>query len=63
MDWSVRKMSGLCGARLEGVALNDMTSAQFQTLRDALFAHGVVCLPNQSLDPHGHLALAKRFCC
>lgn len=61
MGWEIRKLSGHCGARLTGASLSDLSDADFETLRDALFAHGVVTMPDQDLSPDAHLALAERF--
>ena len=59
--WGIRKLTGNVGARLTGVDLNSLDNAAFGALRKALFAHGVVVLPDQHLTPEGHIALAERF--
>jgi len=61
MTWQIRKLTGHCGARLTGLDLNALDDADFDALRDALFAHGVVVMPAQTLTPEGHIALAERF--
>lgn len=61
MTWTIEKLTGQCGARLRGVDLNTVTDADFEALQSALFSHGVVVLPDQSLTELGHIALAERF--
>ena len=57
--WTVTKLAGHCGARLTGASLQDLDDATLDGVRAALFAHGVVCLPDQHLSPQAHLALAQ----
>ncbi|GAB5438896.1 TauD/TfdA dioxygenase family protein [Falsiruegeria mediterranea] len=58
---SVRPIAGHVGAEIEGLSLNTLDDAGFATVRDALFAHGVVFFRDQDLSHEGHIALAERF--
>jgi len=57
----LRKLSGAVGAELNGLDLNRLAEGAFDALRDALFAHGMVVIRDQSLTPDAHIALAERF--
>lgn len=59
--WQIEKISGHVGARLTGVNLSKASQTQLDAVRDALFAHGVVILPEQFLTPEAHIALAETF--
>ena len=61
MEWVTEKLTGHVGAILTGQQLNSLTDAGFNGLRNALFEHGVVVMPDQYLDPEAHIDLAKRF--
>jgi taurine dioxygenase len=61
MGWQISKMSGHLGAHMTGVSLKDAAVRDLDTLRDALFAHGVVVLPAQHLEPDDHVKLAEHF--
>jgi len=61
MGWPGETVTGHCGARLTGVDRNTLGDDDFDALKAALFAYGVVTLPDQSLTPEGHIALAERF--
>ncbi|MEL7097902.1 MAG: TauD/TfdA family dioxygenase [Pseudomonadota bacterium] len=61
MVWTVRKLTGYCGAELTGARLDGADTAVLDAARDALFAHGVVVFPDQHLSPEGHLALARHL--
>ncbi len=60
-QWTIRKLSGQCGAELTGLSLHGGTQSVLEGVRAALFAHGVVVLPDQHLDPEDHIALAEFF--
>lgn len=60
-EWTVQRLSGHCGAVLRGGTLNDATDADMAQVREALFAHGVVVLPEQYLTPEAHIRLAHTF--
>ncbi|EXJ79311.1 hypothetical protein A1O3_08813 [Capronia epimyces CBS 606.96] len=50
------------GALLENVDLDNLSDADFKTLRDALYNHNVVCLKGQSkLTPKAQAELTRRF--
>lgn len=59
--WAIRKLSGHCGAVLTGGSLNTADTAGLDVVRDALFAHGVVVMPEQYLTPEAHIRLAEAF--
>ena len=61
MTWQITKMSGYLGARLTGVSLKEASVTALDAVRDALFEHGVVVLPDQHLDPMDHIRLAEHF--
>ncbi|MEO1140065.1 MAG: TauD/TfdA family dioxygenase [Pseudomonadota bacterium] len=61
MGWRTEKLTGHCGARLTGVDLNTLSDTDFDTLEAALYAHGVIVLPDQALSETAHIALAERF--
>jgi taurine dioxygenase len=54
-------MSGHVGAVLTGARVADCSAAQLEAIRTALFAHGVVVLPNQFLSEDDHIRLARHF--
>lgn len=58
---SVRPIAGHVGAEIAGLSLNDLNDANFATIRDALFAHGVVFFRDQNVTHEAHIALAERF--
>ncbi|SPH20956.1 (R)-phenoxypropionate/alpha-ketoglutarate-dioxygenase [Ascidiaceihabitans donghaensis] len=59
--WVLRRMSGYCGAMMMGRDLNDMTPSDFDFVKQALFEHGVVVLPDQHLSQDAHIAVAEAF--
>lgn len=59
--WSIKKLAGHCGARLEGVSLANASTSQLQEMRSALFEHGVIVMPEQHLSPDQHIKLAEFF--
>ena len=59
--WSIKKLAGHCGARLEGVSLANASTSQLQEMRSALFEHGVIVMPDQHLSPDQHIKLAEFF--
>lgn len=61
MTWHMRKLSGHLGAELTGVSLREGSVQAYDAVRDALFAHGVVVLPDQHLTPQDHIRLAEHF--
>ena len=61
ISWKIKKMSGHCGARLEGVSLSNASNSDLQEMRSALFEYGVIVMPGQNLSPEDHLKLAEFF--
>ncbi len=61
MHWKIQKLTGHCGAELTGVQLDGAPPEVLDDVRAALFAHGVVVLPDQNLSPEAHIALAEHF--
>ena len=61
MGWDIRRLSGHLGAELRGVALKGADSPELDSVKQALFAHGVVVLPDQHLTPEDHIRLAEHF--
>ncbi|MEP5153346.1 TauD/TfdA family dioxygenase [Planktotalea sp.] len=57
----IAKMSGAVGAEITQVDLTDLGDTGFNDLRDALFAHGMIVIRNQSITPEAHIALVERF--
>lgn len=60
-QWKIQKMAGNCGARLSGVRLSCASQSDLEEMRNALFEHGVITLPEQHLSPSEHIALAEFF--
>jgi taurine dioxygenase len=59
---SVRRTQPACGAELSGIDLARIGQEQAESIRRALFAHGVIFFRGQGhLDYHRHLALAEIF--
>ena len=56
----IRKLPG-CGAMVEEVDLASVSAAEVDTLRSALFEHGVLFFRRQSLTPEQHIALAEKI--
>jgi len=50
-----------CGAEVRGVDLAVASQAEVDTLRQALFDHGVLFFRGQNLTPEQHIALAEKF--
>ena len=61
ISWKIKKMSGHCGARLEGVSLSNASNSDLQEMRSALSEYGVIVMPDQNLSPEDHLKLAEFF--
>ena len=59
--WIIEKMAGHCGARLYGVSLKNAPILALEQMRNELFQHGVIIMPEQFLSPEEHIALAKFF--
>ena len=59
--WSIKKLAGHCGARLEGISLAKASISQLQQMRSALFEHGVIVIPEQHLSPDQHIKVAEFF--
>ncbi len=49
------------GVTVEGVDLNTLTDAEFDTLRALFEEHSMLYLPGQALTDAAHMALARRF--
>lgn len=50
------------GCRIEGIDLSKpLTDADFEAVLEAFGRHGVLCFPNQHLEPAAHKAFAARF--
>lgn len=60
-SWKIKKMSGHCGARLEGVSLVNASKSDLEEMQSALFEYGVIVLPDQNLTPENHINLAEFF--
>ena len=60
-SWKIKKMSGHCGARLEGVSLVYASKSDLEEMQSALFEYGVIVLPDQNLTPENHINLAEFF--
>ena len=60
-SWKIKKMSGHCGARLEGVSLVNASKLDLEEMQSALFEYGVIVLPDQNLTPENHINLAEFF--
>ena len=60
-SWKIKKMSGHCGARLEGVSLVNASKSDLKEMQSALFEYGVIVLPDQNLTPENHINLAEFF--
>ena len=60
-SWKIKKMSGYCGARLEGVSLVNASKSDLKEMQSALFEYGVIVLPDQNLTPENHINLAEFF--
>jgi len=59
---AVRPVSTAVGAEILGLDLADSLSpATIETIRQALFAHGVVFFRDQKLTPEQHVSFARRF--
>lgn len=50
-----------CGVEVAGLTLATADGAELDALRDAVHAHGVAVLRDQSLTPEQHIALAERW--
>lgn len=61
MAWRIEKMSGHVGARVTGQDVAKANEAALDDLRAALFAYGVIVLPDQNLAPEDHIRLAEHF--
>ena len=61
VNWTIKKLTGNCGACLEGISLTSASTYQLEMLRSALFEYGVVVLPEQYLSPEEHINLAEFF--
>jgi len=57
----VRRQTGRTGAELSGIDLRDADDAAIAALRQALLAHRVVFLRDQSLDSAAHIRFAERL--
>ena len=60
-SWKIKKMSGHCGARLEGISLVNASKSDLEEMQSALFEYGVIVLPDQNLTPENHINLAEFF--
>jgi len=58
---TIRRMSAGCGAEVLGVDLANLSSADWQTVRDAYREHGVIFFRDQVLTPEQHIAFARRW--
>lgn len=58
----VKRMQPAIGAVISGIDLSlGLSSGQGESLRKALYAHGVIVLPEQAIGFDEHLALAENF--
>ena len=62
MTFSIKKMGGFLGARIEGVDFKSPLSQQtIESIADALYAHQVISLPAEDMTLEQHLQIALRF--
>ncbi len=58
----IRANAGTLGATVVGVDLGrPLAPSDFERIQQALGAHGVLCFPDQSVEPAAHKAFASRF--
>lgn len=57
----IAKVSGAVGAEIHDIDLNNLDDNSFESIRAALFEHGVIFFRDQALTPDNHIALAERF--
>jgi len=48
-----------CGAKILGIDLNSASDADLDVVRETVYAHGVVTLPDQNLTPASQVRLAS----
>ena len=59
---SVKPLSGILGAELDGVNLADpISDGLFEEIRSAFYQHQVICFRNQKLTPEQHIRFAERW--
>lgn len=58
---TVRPMAGGCGAEVLGVDLANLSNSDWQGVRDAFSACGVIFFRDQTLTPEQHIDFARRW--
>ena len=58
---TVRPLTPVIGAEIEGVSLASLTDADFAAIQDALWTHCVVFFRDQDISVEAHKALGARF--
>ena len=58
-SWTLKKLSGHCGARIEGISLARASRAQLEKVRSYLFKHGIIVFPEQYFSSEDHIKLAE----
>lgn len=58
---TIRPLTGNFGAEILGANLNQPDDALMRQLTDALYAHRVICIRGQSLDPSTYLDFGRRW--
>lgn len=60
-DWTVTRLAGALGARVDGVRLSRLDAAGYARLDELLAEHLVLALPDQELAPAEHVAVGAHF--
>ena len=58
---SIHRTSTAVGAEIHGVNLANLSDAEFDTIRQTFFDHGVIFFRDQKLTPEDHIAFAERW--
>lgn len=58
---SVRKVSGGCGAEIQGVNLANLSNHEMDEIKNAYRDYGVIFFRDQKLTPEEHIAFARRW--
>jgi len=58
---SIHRTSTAVGAEIHGVNLANLSDAEFDTIRQTFFDHGVIFFRDQKLTPEDHIAFARRW--
>ena len=60
-SWTLKKLSGHCGACIEGISLARASRAQLEKVRSYLFKHGIIVFLEQYFSSEDHIKLAEFF--